>query len=107
MHYVAFSRVTKYEVLYIAHINETQICVSKNISEYLLQPHKNKSLKTLINISSQNKINILFHNTQSFKKYYHIIKENIIIKKQDINIFLESKLLKYDQNKNTKYQIIY
>ena len=52
MHYVAFSRVTKYEGLYIADINETQICVSKNI--YLLQTHKNKSLKTLINISSQN-----------------------------------------------------
>ena len=26
--------------------------------------HKNKSLKTLINISSQNKINILFNNTR-------------------------------------------
>ena len=55
MHYVAFSIVTKYEVLYIADINETQICVSKKVSEYLLQAHKNKSLKTLINISSQNK----------------------------------------------------
>ena len=46
------------------------------------------------------KINILFNNTWSFKKYYKIIKENIIIKKQDINIFLESKLWKYDQNKD-------
>ena len=63
MHYVAFSRVTKYEGLYIADINETQICVSKKVSDYLLQAHKNKSLKTLINISSQNKINILFNNT--------------------------------------------
>ena len=63
MHYVAFSRVTKYEGLYIADINKTQICVFKKVSEYLLQAHKNKSLKTLINISSQNKINILFYNT--------------------------------------------
>ena len=92
--------VTKYEGLYIADINKTQICVSKKVSEYLLQAHKNKSLKILINISWQNKINILFNNTRSFKKYYHIIKQNIIIKKQDINIFLESKLWKYDQNKD-------
>ena len=65
---------------YITDINETQICVSKKVSEYLLQSHKNKSLTTLINISLQNKINILFNNTWSIKKYYNIIKENIIIK---------------------------
>ena len=100
MHYVAFSRVTKYEGLYIADINENQICVSKKVSEYLIEAHKNNSLKTYINISSENKLNILFNNTRSFKKYYNIIKENIIIKKQLVNIFLESKLTKYDQNKD-------
>ena len=100
MHYVAFSRVTKYEGLYISDINENQICVSRKVSEYLLQAHKNNSLKTSINMSSPNKLNILFNNTRSFKKYYNFIKENILIKKQQVNIFLESKLSNYDQNKD-------
>ena len=47
MHYVAFSRVTKYEGLYIADINENQICVSKKVSEYLIEAHKNNSFKNI------------------------------------------------------------
>ena len=68
MHYVAFSRVTKYEGLYIADVNENQICVSKKVSEYLIDAHRHNSLQTYINISLENKLNILFNNTRSFKK---------------------------------------
>lgn len=100
MHYVAFSRVTKYTGLYINDVNENQISVSKKVSEYLLDANKNHKLQTNVKLFTRNKLNILFNNARSFKKYFNIIKQNNIIHKQHINIFLESKLCKHDQNKN-------
>ena len=100
MHYVAFSRVTNYAGLYINDLNESQICVSKKVSHYLLDVNKNHKLQTDIQLFQKNKLNILFNNARSFKKYFNITKNNKIILKQQINIFSESKLCKFDQNAN-------
>ena len=53
-----------------------------------------------LQLFQKNKLNILFNNAQSFKKYFNITKNNKIILKQQINIFFESKLCKFDQNAN-------
>ena len=100
MHYVALSRVTNYAGIYINDLNESQICVSKKVSHYLLDAYKNHKLQTNIQLFQKDKLNILFNNARSFKKYFHIAKNDKIILKQQINIFLESKLCKFDQNAN-------
>ena len=100
MHYVALSRVTNYAGIYINDLNESQICVSKKVSHYLLDANKNHKLQTNIQLFQKDKLNILFNNARSFKKYFHIAKNDKIILKQQINIFFESKLCKFDQNAN-------
>ena len=100
MHYVALSRVTNYAGIYINDLNESQICVSKKVSHYLLDANKNHKLQTDIQLFQKDKLNILFNNARSFKKYFHIAKNDKIILKQQINIFFESKLCKFDQNAN-------
>ena len=56
--------------------------------------------KLIYNYFKKNKLNILFNNARSFKKYFNITKNNKIILKQQMNIFFESKLCKFDQNAN-------
>ena len=46
MHYVALNRVTNYAGIYINDLNESQICVSKKVSHYLLDANKNHKLQT-------------------------------------------------------------
>ena len=96
MHYVAFNRVTSISGLYIENINEQNISVSKKVSEYLQNALENNTLQTNIQFSDNNKFNILFNNSRSFKKHFTTIQNNKIILQQDINIFLESRLSRHD-----------
>ena len=98
MHYVAFSRVTSIKGLYIENINEKNISTSIKVSEYLQNATITTLLKTEKTFSNPKKLNILLHNTRSFKKYFTTIKENKIIQEQQINIFLESKLCQHDKS---------
>ena len=54
MHYIAFSRVTNYSGLYINNLNESQICVSKKVSHYLLDANRNHKLQTNIQLFQKN-----------------------------------------------------
>ena len=98
MHYVAFSRVTSIQGLYIENINEKNISTSIKVSEYLQNATVTTLLKTQKTFSNPKKLNILLHNTRSFKKYFTTINENKIIQEQQINIFLESKLCQHDKS---------
>ena len=98
MHYVAFSRVTSISGLYIENINQSNISTSKKVSDYLTNALENDKLQTDIQLRNENTLNILFNNARSFKKYFKTIQNNQIILQQDINIFVESKLSKYDQS---------
>ena len=98
MHYVAFSRVTSIKGLYIENINEKNTSTSIKVSEYLQNATITTLLKTEKTFSNPKKLNILLHNTRSFKKYFATIKENKIIQEQQINIFLESKLCQHDKS---------
>ena len=49
MHYVALSRVTNYAGIYINDLNESQICVSKKVSHYLLDANKITNYKLIYN----------------------------------------------------------
>ena len=55
--------------------------------------------KQILN-SVTNNLNILFNNCRSFKKKFDAIHNNQIILEQDITIFLESHLTKYDNSTN-------
>ena len=103
MHYVAFSRVTSISGLYIKYINESNISISKRVSHYLNNSPPHNHLQTQIQFHDENTCNILLNNTCSFKKYFHTIKNNQIVLKQNINIFLESKLSQHDTS--IDYQI--
>ena len=96
MHYVAFSRVTSNSGLYVKNINESNISISKKVTNYLANVVENNKLETNITFKDENTFNILLNNARSFKKHFKTIQENKIIQKQHINIFLESKLSKYD-----------
>ena len=98
MHYVAFSRVTSLKGLYIENINEKNISTSIKVSEYLQNTTTTMILKTQNTFSNPKTLNILLHNTRSFKKYFTTINENEIIQEQQINIFLESKLCQDDKS---------
>ena len=100
MHYVTFSRVTSISGLYIEDINEQNIAVSKKVSQYLEYPLENDTLQTDIEFSNKHNLNILFNNCRSFKKKFDAIHNNKIILEQDITIFLESCLSKYDNSAN-------
>ena len=96
MHYVAFSRVTFISGLYVKNINESNISISKKVTNYLANALENNKLETNITFKDENTFNILLNNARSLKKHFKTIKENEIIQQQHINIFLESKLSKYD-----------
>ena len=96
MHYAAFSRVTSISGLYVENINESNISISKKVTNYLANALENNKLETNITFKDENTFNILLNNARSFKKHFKTIKENEIIQQQHINIFLESKLSKYD-----------
>ena len=100
MHYVAFSRVTSLNGLYIENINEKNISTSAKVLNYLKTTTETKILKNENDFSHPKKLNILLHNTTSFKKYFDTIKQNKIINEQQINIFLESKLCYHDKSKD-------
>ena len=102
MHYVAFSRVTSISGLYIENINEDNIAISQKVSHYLTNALQNNALETNITFKNNEKINILIHNTRSFKKYFTAIETNKLILQQEINIFLESKLSIHDKSINYK-----
>ena len=95
MHYVAFSRVTSISGLYVENINESNISISKKVTNYLANALENNKLETNITFKDENTFNILLNNARSFKKHFKTIKENEIIQLQHINIFLESKLSGY------------
>ena len=103
MYFVAFSRVTSISGLYIENINENNISISKRVSHYLSNSPPHNNLQTQIQFHDENACNILLNNTFSFEKYFHTIKNNQIVLKQNINIFLESKLSQDD--KSIDYQI--
>ena len=96
MHYVAFSRVTSISGLYVENINESNISISKKVTHYLANALENNKLETNIKFKDENTFNILINNAGSFKKHFKTIQENEIIQQQHKNIFLESKLSKYD-----------
>ena len=98
MHYVAFSRVSSLKGLYIENINEKNISTLIKVSEYLQNATTTTLLKTQNTFSNPKKLNILLHNTRSFKKYFKTINENKIIQEQQINIFLKSKLCQHDKS---------
>ena len=98
MHYVAFSRVTSIQGFYIENINEKNISTSIKVSEYLQNATVTTLLKTQKTFSNPKKLNILLHNTRSFKKYFTTINENKKLQEQQINIFLESKLCQHDKS---------
>ena len=100
MHYVAFSRVTSLSGLYIEHINEKNIAVSQKVTDYLKSALETDKLDTEIDFTNKNMLNVLLHNSRSFKKHFDAIHSNKLILAQDINIFLESKLCKYDKSSN-------
>ena len=79
MHYVAFSRVTSISGLYIENINETNICTSKKVSDYLTNALQNDQLQTDIEFKNKTTLNILFNNCRSFKKYFKTLQNNKII----------------------------
>ena len=49
---------------------KVKICVSKKVSHYLLDANKNDKLLTNIQLFQKDKLNILFNNARSFKKYF-------------------------------------
>ena len=89
MHYVAFSRVTSIAGLYIESINEKNISVSMEVSDYLKNALQNNKLQTNIQFSNKDTLNILLNNSRSFKKHFNAIQYNKLILQQHINIFLE------------------
>ena len=96
MHYVAFIRATSISGLYVENINESNRSISKKVTNYLANALENNELKTDIKFKDENTFNILINNARSFKKHFKTIQQNEIILQQHINIFLESKLSKYD-----------
>ena len=100
MHYVAFSRVTSMSGLYIENINEKNISVSNKVSNYLKHALKHSELKTNIHFNNTHSLNISCNNSRSFKKHFTSIQKNKIILQQDLNIFLESRLSKYDNSQD-------
>ena len=75
----------------------------KKVSHYLNNSAPHNNLQTQIEFHDENTCNILLNNARSFKKYFHAIKNNQIVLKQNITIFLESKLSQHD--KSIDYQI--
>ena len=79
MHYVAFSRVTSISGLYVENINESNISISKKVTNYIANALENNKLETNITFKDENTFNILLNNARSFKKHFKTIKENEII----------------------------
>ena len=97
------STVTLISGLYIENINEDNISISKKVSHYLNNSPPHNNLQTQIQFHDENTCNVLLNNAHSFKKYFHTIKNNQIVLKQNITIFLESKFSQHD--KSIDYQI--
>ena len=62
MHYVAFSRVTSISGLYVKNINESNISISKKVTNYLANALENNKLETNIKFKHENTFNILINN---------------------------------------------
>ena len=62
MHYIAFSRVTSLSGLYVENTNESNISISKQVTNYLANALENNELKTDIKFRDENTFNILINN---------------------------------------------
>jgi len=101
-HYVALSRVTKLENLYIRELNEKSIKISKDVADEMKRLRSKMSLFSDVPqlISSGRVFQLLFQNVRSFHKHYQDILSDHRYSELDLIIFAETKLSTADQDED-------
>ena len=95
IHYVALSRVTTLEGLYITNLNEEKICVSSKVEEEMNRLRTNAYLKPCLRLISQQDesfVKIMFLNARSLHKHFLDVKNYLGFYSPDVAIFSETRL---------------
>ena len=95
IHYVALSRVTTLEGLYITNLNEEKICVSSKVEEEMNRLRTNAYLKPclrLIDQQDESFVKIMFLNARSLHKHFLDVKNYLGFYLPDVAIFSETRL---------------
>ena len=101
IHYVALSRVTTLEGLYITNLNEEKICVSSKVQEEMDRLRTSAYLKPclqLINQLDDNFLKLFFLNTRSLHKHYLDVKRYVQLYSPHVAFFAETRLSIFDRN---------
>ena len=101
IHYVALSRVTTLEGLYITNLNETKICVSRKVEEEMSRLRTTAYLKPClqsINKVDENVVKVMFLNARSLHKHYLDVKNYVKFYLPHIAMFAETRLSIFDRN---------
>ena len=101
IHYVALSRVTTLEGLYITNLNEDKICVSSKVEEEMNRLRTIAYLKPClqsINELDENFVKVIFLNTRSLHKHYLDVRNYVKFYLPLIAIFAETRRSIFDRN---------
>ena len=101
IHYVALSRVTTLEGLYITNLKGTKICVSRKVEEEMSRLRTTAYLKPClqsINKVDENVVKVMFLNARSLHKHYLDVKNYVKFYLPHIAMFAETRLSILGQN---------
>ena len=92
VHYVAWSRCTSLDGLFIANINEEYICQSEEVRCYLSEDRKELELCYMPSYQVEDSIKIMYHNVCSISRKQGVIMNNQHVLGCDISILAETWL---------------
>ena len=106
MMYVALSRVTSLEGLHVIDFDEDFICIDENVEREMRRLRNEKYLNLCLSRfdSSENVLNISFHNVQSLHKHYECIRKDLDTKDVDIMLMCETRLNSNDCSLDYKFE---
>ena len=102
-HYVALSRCTSLECLFIVNMNDEHICQSEQVKHYLSEDKKELELCYTPSYQVQDSIKIMYHNICSIPRKQRAFMNNQHILGCDIHILAETRLS--DKNYDDAYQL--
>ena len=91
-HYVAWSRCTSLDGLFIVNINEEYICQSEQVRRYLSEDRKELELCYMPSYQVEDSIKIMYHNVCSISRKQGVIMNNQHVLGCDISILVETRL---------------
>ena len=100
IHYVALSRVTTLEGLFITNFNEEKICVSNKVEQEMNRLRTVAYLKPclqLINDLDENFVKLIYLNTRSLHKHYLDVNNYMQFYSPHVAMFAESRLCVLDR----------